>query len=100
MTASRKDRWVMASTTHIPTTAMLEQSDAYEHELVLPRSWRRAMPADTARTGGWIVIDQYGHKATHDPLSGVPFTKETANQEAAASRLAGIAAHAVFRRAI
>jgi hypothetical protein len=90
----------MASTTHIPTTAMLEEFDAHEHELVLPRSWRRPMPADTARTGGWIVIDQHGHKATHDPLSGVPFTKETANQEAAASRLAGIAAHAVFRRAI
>jgi hypothetical protein len=58
------------------------------------------MPADTARTGAWIVIDQYGHKWTHDPLSGVPFTKETANQEVAASRLAGKAAHAVFRRAI
>lgn len=58
------------------------------------------MPADTARTGGWIVIDQFGHKATHDPLSGMPFTKETANQEVAASRLAGIAAHAVFRREI
>jgi hypothetical protein len=58
------------------------------------------MPANSARASGWIVIDQYGHEATHDPLSGVPFTKETANQEAAASRLAGRATHAVFRRAI
>jgi hypothetical protein len=58
------------------------------------------MPADTARAGGWIVVDQSGHEATHDPLSGVPFTKETANQEAAASRLAGIPAHAIFRLAI
>jgi hypothetical protein len=58
------------------------------------------VPADSARAGGWIVIDQYGHEATHDPLSGVRFTKETANQEAAACRLVGTAAHAVFRRAI
>jgi hypothetical protein len=58
------------------------------------------MPVDTARAGGWIVVDQHGHEATHDPLSGERFTEATANQEVAASRLAGIKAHAVFRRAI
>jgi len=58
------------------------------------------MPLDTARAGGWIVVDQHGHEATHDPLSGERFTEATANQEAAASRLAGIEVHAIFRRAI
>jgi hypothetical protein len=58
------------------------------------------MPVDTARAGGWIVVDQYGHEVTHDPLSGERFTEATANQEVAASRLLGIKAHAVFRQAI
>jgi hypothetical protein len=47
------------------------------------------MPVDRARTGRWIVVDQYGHEPTADPLSGERFTEATANQEAAASRLAG-----------
>jgi hypothetical protein len=58
------------------------------------------MPVGTARAGGWIVVDQHGHAATHDPLSGERFTEETANQEAAASRLIGLKARAVFRREI
>jgi hypothetical protein len=58
------------------------------------------MPVEIARTGGWMVIDQHGREATHDLLSGERFTEATANQQAAASRLAGIEAHAVFRRKI
>jgi hypothetical protein len=58
------------------------------------------MPLDTARAGRWIVVDQYGHEFTADPLSGVRFTEATANQEATASRLAGDNARAVYRRAI
>jgi hypothetical protein len=58
------------------------------------------MSVDTARAGGWIVVDHHGHEAAHDPLSGERFTEATANQEAAACRLDGIQAHAVFRQAI
>jgi hypothetical protein len=58
------------------------------------------MPLDTARAGGWIVVDQYGHESTDDPLSGERFTEATANQEAAASRLAGDDARAIYRQAI
>ncbi|MFD1535338.1 hypothetical protein [Pseudonocardia aurantiaca] len=58
------------------------------------------MRVDAARSGGWIVVDHHGHETTHDPLSGERFTEATANQEVAAAHLAGIKAHAVFRRAI
>jgi hypothetical protein len=58
------------------------------------------MPVDRARTGRWIVVDQYGREPTADPLSGERFTEATANQEAAASRLAGDNARAIYRQAI
>jgi hypothetical protein len=58
------------------------------------------MPVDTARAGGWIVVDQHGHESTDDPLSGKRFTEATANQEAAASRLSGDNARAIYRQAI
>ncbi|MCU1666784.1 MAG: hypothetical protein QOI36_2677 [Pseudonocardiales bacterium] len=58
------------------------------------------MPLDTARAGRWIVVDQHGHEFTDDPLSGERFTEATANQEAAASRLSGDNARAIYRQAI
>jgi hypothetical protein len=64
------------------------------------RSAEARVPVDRARTGRWIVVDRYGREPTADPLSGERFTEATANQEAAASRLAGDNARAIYRQAI
>jgi hypothetical protein len=58
------------------------------------------MPLETARAGGWIVVDQCGHESSDDPLSGERFTEATANQQAAASHVAGENARVIYRQAI